>query len=61
MTQFIDAEQLQHLSAPCPPPALPMDRLVPVLRWTIDQATGRPVGNWELAARQAASSLWTEA
>jgi hypothetical protein len=61
MTQLIDADQLQHLSAPCPPPALPMDRLVPVLRWTIDQATGRPVGNWELAARQPAPSPRTEA
>ncbi len=57
MTQLIDAEVLHDWSAfRTQSPQLTI-RLVPVLRWTIDRATGRAVGNWMLAARQLVTSL----
>jgi hypothetical protein len=60
MTQFIAIENLHQLSALHTPLAPPMDRLVPVMRWTVDQATGRPIAEWELAPRQLPNSLGAE-
>jgi hypothetical protein len=57
MTQFIDPSRLQWLSVFRAQPASPVDRIVPVVRWSIDQATGRPVTNWELAPRHQPSSV----
>jgi hypothetical protein len=60
MTEFIDTARLHQLSAIHQQLAPPMGRLVPVMRWAIDQATGRPVANWELAPRPLLCSLRAE-
>jgi hypothetical protein len=57
MTKFIDPSLLQQLSALRTQSARPMGRVVPVMRWSVDQATGRLVANWELAPRQHPSGV----
>jgi hypothetical protein len=34
-----------------------LEHTVPVLRWTVDEKTGRPVGHWELADKPSPSGL----
>jgi hypothetical protein len=57
MTELIDPSRLQQWSAFRTQPAQHEDRIVPMMRWSIDQVTGRPVANWELAPRQLPSAV----
>jgi hypothetical protein len=60
MTQLINIARLDQLSALHAQIVPPVDRLVPVMRWTVDQATGRPIANWKLTPRQLPCSLRAE-
>jgi hypothetical protein len=57
MAQFIDPERLHQLSTFVGQPLLSPDHGIPVLRWTLDAATGRPISRWELAVERSSSSL----
>jgi hypothetical protein len=54
MAEFIHPERLHQLSAFAGQLMLSPEREQPVLRWTLDAATGRPVSHWELAIERSA-------
>jgi hypothetical protein len=57
MTEFIDPERLHWLSTFASLSLLSPERAIPVLRWTLDATTGRPVSRWQLAVERSSSSL----
>jgi hypothetical protein len=46
MTEFMDAARLRQDARDLP--RFTLQPTAPVLRWTIDTTTGRPVGHWEI-------------
>jgi hypothetical protein len=48
MTELLDANRLRLLARDTDQPAETARRLVPVLKWTVDEETGRPVSRWVL-------------
>jgi hypothetical protein len=55
MTELMNAARLRQDALDIP--SFPPQPVKPVLRWTIDLRTERPVGYWELGGRLTASSL----
>jgi hypothetical protein len=48
MTTRLNLHRLSEIARVTADPDLPVQRPPVVLRWTIDTATGRPVGRWIL-------------
>jgi len=57
MTELMDASHLRQMAGLSDQSKLGLRPVVPVLRWTINGETGRPVSHWLLAEKQAAPDL----
>ncbi len=57
MTELMNVAQLQQAEAEAGEPESVAPGSIPVLRWTIDVATGQAVSRWVLAAKTALAKL----
>ena len=48
MTELLHADRIRQLARVMYQPAESARRLVPVLQWSVDEQTGRPVSRWVL-------------
>nr|WP_294553446.1 hypothetical protein [uncultured Rhodopila sp.] len=46
MTELLPPDRLRQISRVMDQPAAVVRRLVPILQWSIDEQTGRPVSRW---------------
>ncbi len=51
MTEFMPATSLRQIASLSDHRGLRLQPEVPVMQWTIDEATGRPVSHWVLAEK----------
>ena len=55
MTELIDTARLHQIAYVADQPGFAPRAEIPVMRWIIDEATGRPVSHWVLAKAETFS------
>lgn len=51
MTELLHPDRLRRIALDLDQPTKAARRLVPVMQWSVDAATGRPVSHWVLDER----------